>query len=532
MKKYLLSILLVCLYLYLSVNSIFGESLTIDEIVHVEEGLNAWYRHTFAVDVLNPPFVREIATIPLLFGARGYVAPRLVIVLFGFPLLWAVYQTVKKRIGKAAALMSVFLLVFEPNMLANNHYVTLDFGFTVILFLTYVLFLSLIEKPVILRWMMVGASLGFALASKVSALLFLPPLFFLALLVHKKGRTVPFVLQYWRHMFMSLVIALLVLWATYFFRTDTIIAKRDDASRVSSRLHEVARLTNNQLLEKVLLFGENVQLPLGNYMAVLKNSVLFGKNPKSVFFMGEYHMTQKWYFLPVTMLYKTPVPLLLLFVASAYLFVKKKCRDTLWITFFLPIPVMMAISMMSSVRPMVRYMLPVFPFIVITAAQSIPLWKTRFQKILFVILCLWYAWGTVSESPHFIAYTNELAGPRHLRYEKFFDSNLDWGQSLPDMKKFMKDTAPSHVLFSYFGRDDGDRYGLSSDRPYGSYKSEEICAFHEIKRPTHNGGSYTIISITNWYECGYYKTEEFAKPKISNVVASFLVFNGITENKE
>jgi 4-amino-4-deoxy-L-arabinose transferase-like glycosyltransferase len=532
MTKSSLKYFLIAIFLFFSITSALGESLSFDEVVHVEEGLNAWYRQTFAVDVVNPPFIREIATIPRLLGIPGFFWPRMMIVLLGLILIIIVYKTVARTFGDTVALVSLFLLVFEPNMLAHNHYVTLDYGYTVVFFIAYISFLRVVKKPTIGRWILFSIYIGLALASKVSALLFLPLSMGMTFLVQKGRKTIPFVRTYTYYLLMNILIAVCILWGTYFFRFDMIIVKRDDANRVSSRLHALAQTTHNMFLENVLVFGENQKLPLGNYLAVLKNSVLFSKNNKKIFFLGNYYPSQKWYFLPATMMYKTPIPLLLLFGASIFLFIQKKFRDPNGITFFIPIPVILFISIASSVRPMIRYMLPMYPFLIIIAAKSIELCKTRVHKIFFILLCLWYAYGTVSESPHFIAYANELAGERSLRFEKFADSNLDWGQSLPDIQRYVSEKKPSTLLFSYFGMDNADPYGFISDKVYGSYKSEEICAFHTVSYPAYLGKPLTVISITNWYDCGYYTLDTYAKSEITDVVASFLIFNGIGESTQ
>ena len=80
-------------------------------------------------------------------------------------------------------------------------------------------------------------------------------------------------------------------------------------------------------------------------------------------------------------------------------------------------------------------------------------------------------------------------------------------------------------MLSYFGRDNGNLYGLKSNFKYGSYKFEDICRFHKISKQNWNGYNITAISVSNWYYCGYYKDQKYTKEKIVNVLGdSILIF--------
>ena len=140
---------------------------------------------------------------------------------------------------------------------------------------------------------------------------------------------------------------------------------------------------------------------------------------------------------------------------------------------------------------------------VIVASESLRLISRPSRKIFFLLLCLWYAWGAGQAFPHYISYANELAGPPQSRYRILMDSNLDWGQSLPDFARYIEKTQPGYVSFSYFGRDNGDAYGLTSDMVYGSHRYEDICAFHHINLPYASTKIVVAISVSNWYYCGY-----------------------------
>ena len=68
-------VFLFAVYTGVSLGSAKRESLTYDEIVHVEEGIAAWKKREFKVDTNNPPLVREFAVIPLLIRGNSTLRP-------------------------------------------------------------------------------------------------------------------------------------------------------------------------------------------------------------------------------------------------------------------------------------------------------------------------------------------------------------------------------------------------------------------------------------------------------------------------
>ncbi len=146
--------------------------------------------------------------------------------------------------------------------------------------------------------------------------------------------------------------------------------------------------------------------------------------------------------------------------------------------------------------------------------------------MMFILLLMFYIGRTLWFFPHFISYANELAGTRERLFEKFDDSNIDWGQSLPDVSRFVEMQQPTLLLFSYFGRADAGVYGLPSPVPWGGYQFNDICAFHPIQFQNINGPTLVAISVSNWHGCGYSKLEQFSKNRVREVVGdSILIFN-------
>ncbi len=471
------------LFFTLSFLSAKQESLTYDEIVYTEEGRAIFSAGNFSIDPYNPPLIKELNA----FGGR------LTTIILGTFLLFSVFLVTKSYFGISSALFALFLLAFEPNLLGNSHYVTLDTGFTFFFFLSYIFLLEAMRWPSLKYAVLLGLTLGAVLSSKISAI----PYFFLSVIL--LGRP--------KYFFLSLLVAGVVVWGTYFFKTDVIIVKHDNPNRVSNRLLAYGNTHNLPPLIWIIERLQNQKVPFGTYFSVIKNNVIRNRNTGN---------TSPWYFMARNVFLKTPLPLLIFFAVS----MRRRV-----LPFLIPIGVILFTASISRMSPLVRYVLPLYPFMVIVASASFKEFRGIYRNLLFIGLVVWYAIGTVSQFPHFISYANEFAGPREKRYEKYVDSNIDWGQGLISFQKYISIKQPRKLLFSYFGRDNGDTYGLKSNLPWGSYRFEEICAFHTINFPKNKGLSLTAISVSNWYYCGYSKEKIYSKNNIFEVVGdSILIF--------
>lgn len=527
MKRYFPRVVLLsCLIIFFVFSSLsaFYESLTYDEIVHIQEGKNALQYHTFLIDTNNPPLIRELQTLPLVFGIQRMIPnkqaniqafpARFVTIIFGLILIIGVYIFTKKYIGQKEALLAVFLLALEPNVLGHSHYVTQDIGLAVIFFFSYIYLLRLKEVVTLKNYILLGFLLGLGMAAKIS---YFPFIFFSGLLLYIFDYRKQVFLHLWKRRYvfvLTVAVALSVVWATYFFKTNVIIQERKDATRVSEKLLSYANVHKNTYLKNSILFAKNQKIPLGDYIGTLKNTMLRNAKTQQCFFLGNFYPKCQWYFMTGNLFFKLPLPLLIFLLIGIWQsFVQKRKKQNKY--FYIPIVSILFISGITTMSPWVRYVLPIYAFIAIAAAFSLPFWqKSLGRYILFAGLLLWYVQSTLTSYPHFISYANEFAGYPVERYKLLADSNIDWGQSLPYIEHVKKQVQK----FSYFGRDDGDLYGLKSDREYGSYKADEICSFHTV-----NKKGVTLISISNWYGCGYYKEVQYKYPK-GIFSDSFLVF--------
>lgn len=530
-RRWLPILLIITGFLFITATSAMRESLTFDEPVHIQEGIAAWTKRSFAVDVVNPPLIRELAVAPLLIGLgpenglphMAAFPARGVIILLGVVLIVSVYWITSVFVDETTGLIAAFLLAFEPNILAHSHLVTLDLGYTTFVFVCYAWFVYMMHMRRFrtFHFIILGLAAGAALASKVTSLLLLPAWLTGSALVLYGKETVRIAMRHAGKLGVSVAISIIVVWGSYFFTTGTIVAPGGTETRVSRQLYQRASQEGNGVLLFLLDAAQSWQLPLGTYMAMVKNSVIYGRQQgENIFFLGAYHDGKDWFYDSATLMMKTPMVLQLFFMLGIAAAVLKK-RRTFVAVLGLPIVIVLIVSYLAGVQPAVRYLLPVYPFMAgIAAVGSRRL--AALSRRLWLVAIVWYLLGTIVQYPHYLTYTNLLV-PASDRYLLFSDSNLDWGQGLVTLQTYVRTYDPVRLRLSYFGRDDGAAYGFSSDMKWGSYKFDEICAFHHIDRQGATGEPITIISASNWYACGYYKEPayEHADTVVSDM---FLVF--------
>lgn len=540
MKKFFKNIefiILVCsilFYFTISLTSALRESLTYDEPVHIQEGLNALKYHTFTVDPYNPPFIRELLAFPSYLGAQRWISShipaiqalpgRIVSIIFGCAILFVIYRMTKKYFGKRTAYSALLLFTWEPTMLAYTHYAILDVGIALLFLLFYLSFLTLMNSKTMIWLIITSMLIGLNLASKIAALPYIS-LSIILLLILEKRNIALLILRYRKKFVIMSFIAAITLWSTYFFQSDVLIASRADPERLSSQLQNFADKTHNLMLDRVLYAASHYKIPLGNYFAAWKNSLVWSKMPTEYYLFGMRYSRIPWYAALYIFVQKIPIPLLVFFFYSSFFYLKKKSQQGVYIRLVIPVFVIFAVNSISRFNPNIRYTLPLYPFFIIIAALGfVRMVRGRLFPIAAIGI-IWYVSGTIRSYPHFITYANEFAGPADKRFEHIYDSNLDWGQSLYDMKAYIDRTKPKSVEFSYFGTDNGSLYGLPSSIPYDTFRFERICVFHLIDNPAGINPPITAISVSNWYRCGYFNDERFLKEQIKDVVAqTILIF--------
>jgi hypothetical protein len=519
----ILVLVFVSIFTLLSIGSAIRESLTFDEIVDVEDGLNAIDKRDFSVNPYNPPLIQEISVIPIKIGFDKYLPnslpnlrrfpERMMVTLLGVIFFISLYIFTKKYLGKKVALTTLFFITFEPTVLGHSHYITLDTGTTLFFFLSIWTFIEIAESYKFANYILFGISSGLLFASRVFGITYLIGSLIFGLIFTFRN-TLRKVINF--KIVISAIISLLIIWSVYLFKVNVLIAPSSRQNRFSDRVVKYSQQYKIPLVTELVFFLKKQPLPLGNYGALVKNSILRSSQSNQLSTLS----------MPVVLGLKLPIPLLF-FVFSGYLILLFKKNKNSVVTFIMILPLsILIISMTTNMNPLIRYLMPSIPFLCIIASVGfLKMCRNRWGFVISIVIAIWYVVGSVNSFPHFISYSNEISLILGNKYEIFSDSNLDWGQGLVSLNSYIDKAKPSFIQISYFGRDDASRYGFESKILYGSYKQAEICSFHPVIFKTNKVKLLTVISVSNWNDCGYRKMKQFSGRMIKDIVAdTFLIF--------
>src|SRR5262249_40759238 len=147
------------------------------------------------------------------------------------------------------------------------------------------------------------------------------------------------------------------------------------------------------------------------------------------YLLGRNSLHGWWYFFPVALAVKVPLGILLL-VGLGLLHAIRARNWQIWA------PVVTAAAILLVCIPAglnigIRYILPLFPMLAITAGSG-AVWLIRRRgwhgPVAAVTLMLWAVISSSLAHPDYLAYFNEIAARHPERF--LVDSDLDWGQDM------------------------------------------------------------------------------------------------------
>ncbi|OGS20198.1 MAG: hypothetical protein A2252_11145 [Elusimicrobia bacterium RIFOXYA2_FULL_39_19] len=456
-KTTIIAFILLVIQFLLGLDSIRKNSPTYDEPLHQAAGYSYWKTGKYYLNIYDHPPVGEMAgAVPLLFMNpslpvqhpswqnydqysfadiflyKNTVDPEKmlnsgrVVILFVTCLLgFVVFLWARTLYGELSALGVLLLYVFSSNILAHGTLVTTDMVFIFFLFLGTYLFWKWLNKPTALNAVYCALATGLAFCSKYSAGIIL--LNYLLILIIYPGKK-----DYGR------IFKHLLIFASVTFAVMLVVYRFD----------------------QINLFFEGIKY-LSKQMARGRSSFLFGM-----------YETNGWkYYFLATFLIKTPVPLIILLILSAFFY--KKYSKEQFAVLLVPVIVYFTVASFSKVQIGLRHILPIFPFLFVWSGnvikQLLPVSRLKITgqkfskiKLLFLLHLLgWYVYSFFTAQPFPISYFNEFAGGPKNGYQCLTDSNVDWGNGLKAMGKWCKANKVEALYFCYFGVGDPQYYGIN-----------------------------------------------------------------------
>ena len=457
-------------------------SATYDEQYHIAIGLYYLNRGDPGLIPAHPPFIAALATLPLLTNRNLVVpsrepgTPSLSNLAYSDQLLWrlnpngpsivararlpiigltlllaiTVYAWTRELFGPISGLLALTLLTFDPNILAHGNLVTNDIGVTCFATLTLYTFWRWMNRPTPARAVIAGLMLGLAQVSKFSAVYLIP------------------------------VVIIILL-------TDRILKSTTAASRLSAKT-TLAYLTIIALAAYCaiwVVYGFNVgtlkgyPFPAREYITGLQAATTLIGGGKDSFLLGAYSPDGWWYYFPIAFAVKTPLPTLIL-LGATFVFVYRRGIRRSTLPLLIPVVIYFAICLVSPFDIGYRHLLPLLPCLFIFTSQlALIEWKTsRAGTAAVSAIVVWLTVGSVAIFPHYLAFFNEIAGGPQNGYKILVDSNLDWGQGLIGLRKYMTQENIPSVKLSYHGPADPAAYGVVYEPlpsyPYNQWTSDTV----------------------------------------------------------
>lgn len=473
------------------------ESLTNLEPFHLEQGVNYLVRSNFDSVEEYPSLIGQITALPLVIAGvkdasqlppQGVIyQSRLVVVMFGAMILIVCYWLTRYFFSGRAALLATTFLLFNPTFLSHSHYVSTDIGATMFFLVAWVMFLAFVKQPTWIRSLILGVVVGAVAAANMLALLFLLISIIMFIFFSLPARIFSGLKHYGKGSIVIVVVALLVLWGSFHFQMTP--------------------------------------FPLRQYGNHLVSTFQHIQDDRLDYVNGSYRLGQ-WHDVIEIYLIKTPLPeLILLFTTGLYFLVTVSQKATRQILkrIYLPAVIVFSVSLLLNTPPMVRYLLFASPFLAVSSGIVLDkLFLATVGKLVTLLMVLWMIGSTLLVMPHPLIFHNQFVADG---LTTLTDSNLDWGQGLIRLAKYLKINRLNGILLSYSGKDDARRYGFINLIPNDVKIQDDKCALHMIGDTSDPEKAAIIISTTNWQQCGYMNQSIFQTSKIQTVISGmFLVF--------
>jgi hypothetical protein len=433
----------------------------------------------YALDPEHPPLGRVLATLPLLalhldpkFDSQGwqrrdmvaygrqllYHQPRVRVetillatrtppILLTLTLTLLVAFWTRARFGPAAGLLAAALAALDPNLTVHGHLATTDFPAAFGAFLACVSFERMLRRR---KWSDVvwaGLALGVALSAKYSALFLLPAFVIVVAMTERAGLDA---LKRMAGVFALSGVVLMLSFGTATFRMNY-------APWVGGSPRAEGAVT--ALLGNTAPRDYVIRHPLWRGLNITAGHQLEGHHS---YMLGEIAEGGRRDYFPFAFLVKTPLGTLLLFALTLPLLRRMEWEPQL--ALMVPLVVFWSVCISSRVNIGLRHLLPVYPLMFAlaggwfaTRARSI---YGRATPALVGLAVALLAFESVRIAPHELAFFNLAAGGPANGPALLVDSNLDWGQDIGNLRKWLGARSPKDVCLVYFGLAERGHYGF------------------------------------------------------------------------
>jgi len=471
----------------------------VDEPAHLVAGISHWrFGHWDLYDA-NPPLVRMVAALPVvvarptidwtrttptpaarpefgigrrfmeLNGERSFLLfsmARWACIPFSVLGACVCWHWARELYGPAAGVLAATLWCASPNIIAHAQAITPDAGAAAMGIAAAYAFWHWLRSPTWGRALAAGAVLGLAELTKTTWVVLFPlwPVLWLVWWWPAWSAVSQWA---WRRQATQLgailILALYVLNCGYGFEGSfKQLGDYRFGSQALGGYEDPTGPRDEGRSRFVGTFLERIPVPLPENYVLGIDCVKWELERKRISYLrGQWRVGGWWYYYLYALAIKVPLgtwvlALLALSVSLCFRGYSASWRDEL----LLLAPLLVVLTLVSSqtgYNHHLRYVLPIFPFAFIwmsKVARALPL-ENRKLAIVGGLALAWSVGSSVSVYPHSLSYFNELAGGptgghAHLGGAGA-DSNIDWGQDLLNLRRWLDrhpEAQPLHLAFN------------------------------------------------------------------------------------
>jgi hypothetical protein len=440
---------------------------------------------------------RALYQTPGIDGRAIVDAARGAMVLLGVLVLIAAAAWTYKLAGAAAAVCACVLLAFDPTLLAHAPIVKNDVAMTLLMLLLVFALTSAVAAVKPWNLALVAAACGGAMSVKFSGLLWpvitatvligramLPrPWTFMGRALSSRLKRIAAVAA------MGVAIALIsyvTIWASYGFRYS--VAPDPAVSMdVEQRANDVARQelaarigrppTPDEIATQPLPLAARIVLAINRHRLMpqawsagflgVRGAMARHQN----YLFGQVKWGGWWYYFPVAFVVKTPLATLAAVALAMALALRLRRRLDIsdparraLAVIGVAAAIYLASAMTQDINHGVRHLLPIIVLLFIATAivlAGAARLRPRASRIAAAVLGVALAAESLAAFPNYIPFFNLAAGGTHGGLKILGDSNLDWGQDLPELAAWRRANPHVRLYLCYYGAADPAAHGIA-----------------------------------------------------------------------
>ncbi len=437
---------------------------TIDEGAHIAAGMQWLDQHRYAYEPSTPPLARVADALgPYLAGAhstgnpdmwhegdhilRDFGDPAHMIALarlgsLAFLLLAAVviWRWSRALAGDGAALGGLALFLALPPILAHAGLATTDMATAATFALAAIAAVAWLDRPDARRSIALGTAGALMVLSKFTVYLFFSAAMLPVVVWRLRctgRRTWP--ARVWLRAFaFTVVAAAVVIWAGYRFSIGSLLYETALSGQLIAAPHPAHGLAS--IIAKLPIYPAHEF-----FRGIFDTLRRVDAHHDPVYMFGRVSPGSVWYFFPVDLAVKTPLPFLIAAAIGVVLLLQRSRALRDWC---IAAPALAALgvlvgSMASPVDFGIRYLLPIYPLLAVAAGFALVTLARggRWDKVTVCVLVL----CAIAAYPDYLPWFNTLAGntPQQITV----NSDLDWGQDVKrlDRELWLRGINRAHV---------------------------------------------------------------------------------------